>query len=112
MLAHLLQQQPNCEAWSAPGKLVADDLLVLLEKSNADIVCISVLAPTTVIQARHLCFKVRAQFPHIKIVIGLWGATEGTTEAAKRLRESGANAVVLSLAEALEQIAKLATDVE
>jgi hypothetical protein len=50
---------------------------------------------------------VRAQIPRAKIVIGLWGATEGTAEAAKRLRDSGADEVVVSLAEAVVQIAKL-----
>ncbi len=107
MLAHLLQQQGS-EAWSAPGKLVVGELLGLLEKADTDVVCISVVEPSTVIHARYLCLKVRAQFPNIKIVIGLWGTTEGTTEAAKRLRDSGADEVVVSLADAVLQIAKLA----
>ncbi len=107
MLAQLLQQQ-GFEAWSAPGKLGADELLGLLEKDDADVVCISVVEPSTVIHARHLCLKVRAQFPRIKIVVGLWGDTEGVTEAAKRLRDSGADEVVVSLADAVLQIAKFA----
>ncbi len=107
MLAHLLQQQGS-EAWSAPGKLVAGELLGLLEKVDADVVCISVVEPSTVIHARYLCLKVRAQFPRIKIVVGLWGDAEGATEAAKRLRDSGADEVVVSLADAVLQIVKLA----
>ncbi len=107
MLAHLLQQQGS-EAWSAPGKVVAGELIGLLEKADADVVCISVVEPSTVIHARYLCLKVRAQFPRIKIVIGLWGVIDGAVEAAKRLRDSGADEVVFSLADALVQIAKLA----
>jgi predicted PurR-regulated permease PerM len=107
MLAHLLQQQGS-EAWSASGKLVAGELLGLIEKTDVDVVCISVVEPSTVIHARYLCLKVRAQLPKIKIVVGLWGDTEGTTESAKRLRDSGADEVVFSLADALLQIAKLA----
>ncbi len=107
MLVQLLQQQ-GCEAWSAPGKLIANDLLSLLETTEVDVACISVAAPSTVIHARYLCLKLRAQFPRVKIVIGLWGATEGTTESAKRLRDSGANEVVFTLAAAVVQIAKLA----
>ncbi len=64
MLAHLLQQQGS-EAWSAPGKLVVGELLGLLEKDDADVVCISVVEPSIVIHARYLCLKVRAQFPRI-----------------------------------------------
>lgn len=107
MLAHLLQQQ-GCEAMSASGTLVAGEMLGVLEKAEADVVCISVVEPSTVIHARYLCLKVRAQFPHLKIVVGLWGASEGTTEATKRLRDSGADEVVLSLGDAMGQIAKLA----
>ncbi len=107
MLSHLLQQQ-GCEAMTASGVLVAGEMLGVVEKAEADVVCISVVEPSTVIHARYLCLKVRAQFAHMKIVVGLWGATEGTTEATKRLRNSGADEVVLSLADAMVQIAKLA----
>ena len=86
----------------------AEELPDQLEKAGVDVVCISVVAPSTVIHARHLCLKVRTQFPLIRIVIGLWGFTEGTTEAAKRLRDSGADEVVFSLADAVVQISRLA----
>jgi len=107
MLAHLLQQQ-GCEAWSAPGKLAPDELLAFLAKSDVDVACISVAAPSTVIHARFLCLKVRAHFPRVKIVIGLWGVTEGAAESAKRLRDSGADEVVFSLADAVAHIARFA----
>lgn len=107
MLAHLLQEQGS-DAWSAPGKLAADELLGLLKDVDADVVCISVVEPSTIIHARYLCLKVRGKFPHTKIVVGLWGDTEGATEAAKRLRDSGADEVVASLANAVLEIAGLA----
>ncbi len=66
------------------------------------------MAPSTVIHARYLCLKLRTLLPKQKIVIGLWGANEDITEAASRLRDSGADAVVTTLADALVQIAKLA----
>jgi hypothetical protein len=46
--------------------------------------------------------------PKQKIVIGLWGATEGLADATRRLRDSGADEVVTSLAEMLGQVTKLA----
>ncbi len=78
-----------------------------MEKADSDVVCISVVEPSTAIHARYLCLKVRAQFPRIKIVVGLWGEIERATEAAKRLRDSGADEVVVSLADAVRQIAGL-----
>ena len=107
MLAHLLQQL-NCEAQGASAKLDASDLLDLVDRGEAEVVCISVVPPSTVIQARYLCTKLRARFPRLKIIVGLWGATERVADAASRLRDSGADEVVVSLAEAVTQINKFA----
>ena len=105
MLTQLLQQQ-GFAAQNAPGKLAAGELLDLVEKSDVDAACISVVSPSTVIHARYLCVKLRARFPQLKIVIGLWGTTQDVTDAARRLRDSGANEVVTTLADAVVQLAK------
>ncbi len=107
MLVQLLRQQ-GFGAQNAPAKLVAGELLALVEKADVDVICISVVAPSTVIHARYLCLKCRALLPKVKIVIGLWSATEELPEATRRLRESGADEVVATLAEALVQLARLA----
>jgi len=108
MLAQLLQKR-GFKAASAPGKLVAAELLSFAEKADVDIVCISVVAPSTIIHARYLCKKLRTKFPKVKIIVGLWGTTtENKAESAQRLRDSGADEVVVSLAEAVEQIIKSA----
>jgi hypothetical protein len=61
--------------------------------------------PSTVIHARYLCKKVRIKFPKVKIIVGLWGMTlESKEESARRLRDSGADEVVVSLAEAVERV--------
>jgi hypothetical protein len=105
MLTQLLQQQ-GFVAQNAPGNLAAGELLGLVEKSSVDAACISVVSPSTVIQARYLCVKLRARFPQLKIVIGLWGTTQGVNDAARRLRDSGADEVVTTLADAVVQLAK------
>ena len=105
MLTQLLQQQ-GFAAQNAPGKLAAGELLDLVEKSDVNAACISVVSPSTVIHARYLCMKLRARFPQLKIVIGLWGMTQGVTDAARRLRDSGANEVVTTLEDAVVQLAK------
>jgi len=107
MLVQLLRQQ-GFGAQNAPAKLAAGEMLGLVEKADVDVVCISVVAPSTVIHARYLCVKLRALLPKQKIVIGLWGATDDLTEAARRLRVSGADEVVTTLADALAQMVKLA----
>jgi GAF domain-containing protein len=107
MLVQLARQQ-GFGAQNAAAHLVTGELLELTEKADVDVICISVVQPSTVIHARYLCLKLRAVLPSKKILIGLWGATEDMPEAIKRLRDSGADEVVTTLAEALVQIAKLA----
>ncbi len=99
-------------AQNASAKLVAGELLTQVEKADVDVICISVVPPSTVIHARYLCLKLRSLSPKLKIVIGLWGAAEEVTQATKRLRDSGADEVVTTLAEALAQTAKLAPPIE
>jgi predicted PurR-regulated permease PerM len=107
MLVQLARQQ-GFGAQNAAAQLVTGELLELAEKADVDVICISVVAPSTVIHARYLCLKLRALLPNKKIVIGLWGASEELPEATKRLRDSGADEVVTTLGEALVRIAKLA----
>ena len=104
MLVQLLQQQ-GFEAQSAPTKLGVGELIGLVEKAGVDVVCISVVAPSTVLHARYLCLKLRALLPKQRIVVGLWGATENVTDAARRVRDSGADEVVTTLADAVLQLA-------
>jgi hypothetical protein len=72
------------------------------------VVCISVVAPSTVLHARYLCLKLRALLPTQRIVVGLWGATENIADAARRVRDSGADEVVTTLADAVLQLAQRA----
>ncbi len=104
MLSHLLTLQ-GCDVVNTPDTLAANELVTLVEKSDVDVACISVVAPSTVIHARYLCLKLRSKIPDLKIIIGLWGATAGISEVVRRLRDSGADEVVVSVADALAQIA-------
>ncbi len=65
MLVQLARQQ-GFSAQNAPAKLVAGELLPLVEKADVNVICISVVAPSTVIHARYLCLRVRALLPKSK----------------------------------------------
>lgn len=106
MLVQLLRQG-GFGAQAAPTKLAAGEMLGEVEKAAVDIVCISVVAPSAVIHARYLCRKLRTLLPRQKILIGLWGITESIAEESKRLLEAGADAVVTTLADALDAMVKL-----
>lgn len=106
MLVQLLRQA-GFGAQNAPAKIAAGEMLGAVEKAAVDIVCISVVAPSSVIHARYLCRKLRAHLPRQKILIGLWGIAGPTAEESKRLSEAGADAFVITFAEALTAMVKL-----
>jgi predicted PurR-regulated permease PerM/methylmalonyl-CoA mutase cobalamin-binding subunit len=103
MIEQLLKNE-GIDAYNAPAKLTASELIKLVDEVNADAVCVSVVAPSTIIHARYLCAKLRAQAPDLKIVVGLWGATENLAQAAQRLHDSGATETVTTLADAVLQL--------
>lgn len=105
MLTQLLQQQ-DFRAENASASLSPSELVDLAVKGEPEAICISVVAPSTQIHARFICGRIRAALPHVRIVIGVWGATENMIETGERLRASGADEVVVSLAEAVVQLAK------
>ena len=107
MLVQLLRQH-GFGAQLASAELASGEMPELVEKADVDVVCISVVSPSTVIHARHLCLKLRERLPRLKIMIGLWGVTEDITESSRRLRVSGADEVVTTLADAVLQMVKFA----
>ena len=110
MLVQLLRQQ-DFDAENASAALSSGELVEMAAKSDPEAICISVVAPSTLIHARYLTAKLRAQLPHVKIVVGIWGATENMAGAGERLRSSGADEVVVSLAEAVVQLAKFSVSI-
>lgn len=110
MLVQLARRQ-GFGAQNAPAMLATGELIELAQKALVDVVCISVVSPSTILHARYLCLRLRATLPQQKILIGLWGATENLEVSTLRLRESGADGVITTLSEALIQISKWAPPV-
>ncbi len=71
---------------------------------EGDIVCISALPPFALLNARSLSKRLRAGFPKLRIVVGLWNFSGGGTKAEERLEAAFAVEVVTSLAQAIERI--------
>ena len=90
------------------SKMITSERLQLVAESEADVVCVSVVAPTTVSHARYLCLKLRESFPTTKIVVGLWDNAVNDSEAEAALQEAGADVIVKSVGEALRALNKLA----
>ena len=106
MLAQLLRQG-ELAVEAAPAKLEAEELVKLIETAAVDVICISVVAPSTVLHARYLCLKLRARLRRERIIVGLWGYTDSHSDAIRRVEDSGADEVVTTFAEAVTQIRML-----
>jgi predicted PurR-regulated permease PerM len=105
MLAYLLRPHAiTFEAGSAhalPGEVLSQ----VAEKSPA-IVCVASIRPGDLAQTRYLCKRLRARFPHVKIVVARWSEKDDGEQ--DELLTSGADAVAASLRQARDQIREYA----
>lgn len=105
MLAQLLEQAGHRATYLAIGTV--HDMLEQVAHGGYAAVCVSALPPFAVGQARSLCKRLRARFPDLRIVVGLWGFTGGVLKAQERLGPGATDAAATKLSEALLQIRRL-----
>jgi len=106
MLVQLLRRH-GFDATNSAARLKAEELLAQAVEFEPALLCISVVTPSTLTQARHLSATFRERLPQLKILVGAWNAANDLTNAKKRLRVAGVNEVVVSLAEAVIQLSKM-----
>lgn len=110
MLAQILRQQ-GFDAESTPGTLSQGELVERAVEIGFEAICISVVPPSTLGQARLLAEKLRARLPEVKIVVGFWGATENMGDATQRMRAAGVDEVVVTFSGAVVQLSKYSADI-
>ncbi|RYD44609.1 MAG: AI-2E family transporter, partial [Verrucomicrobiaceae bacterium] len=109
MLVHVLRQQ-GFEAEQLPARRVVSELIGALQNKQPDLVCMSVVAPSTIGHARSLCRKVREAFPDVRIAVGLFGKEdEVSDDEMKILRDAGADEVFTEIAEVLKYASRVAS---
>jgi predicted PurR-regulated permease PerM len=106
MLAQVLEQS-CCTALHVPVAALASEMVDIVEKYDAKMVCISALPPSALAHARYLCKRVRGRLKNVPVVIGLWGTKVDTKKALARLACSETDKVVRSLGEARTEIVPL-----
>ncbi len=105
MLSQILRQAGYGATYLAIGTV--DDMLRQVEKGGFRIAFVSALPPFAVGQARSLCKRLRARFPELVIVMGLWEFGGGVLKAQERLASSCINAFATTLPEGLLQVRRL-----
>jgi predicted PurR-regulated permease PerM len=106
MLSQILRQAGFGATYLAIGTV--DDMLEQVEKGGFRIAFVSALPPFAVGQARSLCKRLRARFPELVIVIGLWEFGGGVLKAQERVGSTCVSAVATTLSEGLLQVRRLA----
>jgi hypothetical protein len=84
--------------------LPRSEVLRRLAEMGAEQVFISALAPFAYTQAREVCRDLRAHFPRLRIVVGLWDLRAEADRFRRRLAAAGADEVVATLQEAVKAI--------
>lgn len=111
MLSQLLGQY-QFDVTRSPIKLTTAEKLQHAEGKNIDVICISVVEPTSSSHARYLCMKFRAAFPGVKIAVGLWGRSPISPETDQALRAAGADFIMKGIADAHAAVRRLALAID
>jgi predicted PurR-regulated permease PerM len=83
---------------------LASEMVDLVEKRKADVVCISAMPPAAASHARYLCKRLQGRFPDAHLIVGLWNAKGDLAKMRERIGCGATTHVVASLAAAQEKI--------
>jgi len=95
----------ECHIELASAHALSGEIASLAAEKKPSVVLIAALPPEGLAQARHLCKRLRARLPDLKILVGRWG---GADPKAKDDREAllaaGADDVGVTLAQSRDQL--------
>jgi hypothetical protein len=106
MLAQLLRNQ-GFEAENLPARLKHEELIDRTLEVQPESICVSVVPPTSIAQARHLCSAIRERLGSVTIFIGVWSARFDAEKLRERLRATHVNDVAVLLADAVQRVCKM-----
>lgn len=107
MLSHVLQRAGYQAQAISIGTTA--EMLAEVSESEPDIVCLSALPPFAVSHARSLYKKLRAQYPKLRIIVGLWNFS-GDPESASRRMEIREEGTVFTLLSQVVQIVGVSSE--
>jgi GAF domain-containing protein len=110
MLAQLLRNQ-GFEAENLPARLKHEELLDRTVELRPECICVSVLPPTSIAQARHIASAVHERLGRITILIGVWSARFDAEILRERLRAAYVDEVAVSLTDAVQRLYKMTAEI-
>ena len=106
MLAQLLRNQ-GFEAENLPARLKDEELIDRTVEIQPECICVSVLPPTSIAEARHLSAAIHERLGSVTILVGAWSARFDAEKLRERLRATHVSDVAVSLADAVQRICKM-----
>jgi DNA-binding NarL/FixJ family response regulator len=104
-LAHVLEAR-DCFVQAVSAASLTGEVDPV-EQYQPDVVCISATSPAAAMHGRYLCKRLRARFPRLNLVVGLWDTQGDLNKAKERI---GCDAtVVATFASALEHIDRISS---
>lgn len=104
MLCHLLRQR-GIPAAMQRGNTPLEETMAEIDRHEVRLVFVSALPPSTVGATRQLCRRLRAQYPSLAMVIGIWRHQESIAELEHRLHVARPEEIVGTLQAAVDAIA-------
>jgi methylmalonyl-CoA mutase cobalamin-binding subunit len=106
MLAQLLRNQ-GFEAENLPARLKDEELIDRTVEIQPECICVSVLPPTSIAEARHLSAAIHERLGSVTILVGAWSARFDAEKLRERLRATYVSDVAVSLADAVKRVCKM-----
>ncbi|HXI75308.1 MAG TPA: GAF domain-containing protein, partial [Pyrinomonadaceae bacterium] len=106
MLTQLLRNQ-GFEAENLPARLKHEELIDRTLEVQPECICVSVVPPTSIAQARHLASAIRERLKSVTILVGVWSARFDAEKLRERLRGVQVSDVTVSLADAVQRVYKM-----
>ncbi len=106
MLAQLLRNQ-GFEAENLPARLKHEELIDRTVEVQPKCICVSVVPPTSIAQARHLASAIRERLKNVTILVGVWSARFDAEKLRERLRGAQVSDVAISLADTVQRVYKM-----
>jgi len=107
MLKQLLERR-RYYAFTTSADSLASEMVQMIEKQNAQIVCVSAMPPAAVAHSRYLCKRIHARYPDISLAVGVWLTRSDPQKVKLRIGCTPTVQIVTTLAQAQEQIDQMA----
>jgi methylmalonyl-CoA mutase cobalamin-binding subunit len=110
MLAQLLRNQ-GFEAENLPARLKQEQLIDRIVEVQPECICVSVLPPTSLAQARHIASAIHERLGRVTILVGMWSARFDAEKLRERSRAAHVDEVAVSLADAVQRVCKMTKEI-